>query len=160
MKSYLARTILPDERILYCTKKHYIIFLQPIIWTLATIAILVYPQQYIWVVAILFAFISVISWLNEWLQFAVSEYVVTTKRVLMREGFFLKHINDTRLSTIANVQVMQGVLGQLLNFGTIVIKSYGGMDDPFVEIANPNEFKIALEMQLNKLQELAGRDMG
>lgn len=153
MPNYIDQNLLPDEKVLYRTKKHYIIFFQPAVWTLATIAILFYPHPFVSAIAALFAVIMLFSWGNAWLNYTVSEYAVTTNRILMREGFFQKHVNETRIATIANVNIIQGPLGQVLNFGTVVIKTYGGDDDPFVEIPKPTEFKKQLEIQLNQLQK-------
>lgn len=169
MTNYIDQNILPDEKILYRTKKHYIIFFRPVVWTLATIAILFYPSHAFFqndttaalfylnhptqILGVLFAFIMLLSWANAWLIYSVSEYAVTTNRILMREGFFAKHINETRIATIANVNIVQGPVGQLLGFGTVVIKTFGGNDDPFIEIPNPLEFKKQLEIQLNQLQK-------
>ncbi len=149
--SYLDHNILPDEQILYRTKKHYIIFLSPVVWTCAAIFLLSVDNTYVNKAAYLFGLIALLAWLNQLLIYSVSEYAVTTKRIIMREGFFVRHVNETRIATISNVNIDQNVFGQILNFGAIIIKTYGGDDDPFTDIPRPFVFKRILEMQLDKI---------
>ena len=156
MPNYIDQNLLPDEKILYRTKKHYIIFFQPFVWTIASLCILLYPTAYLHLIAGLFAVVALFSWANAALIYWVSEYAITTNRVLMREGFFAKQVNETRIATIANVNVLQGPLGQILDFGTVVIKTFGGDDAPFMEIPKPLAFKKQLEIQLNQMQTKSG----
>lgn len=148
--SYVDEVLLPDEQILYRTKKHYIVFLLPFAWTCATIFLMTISNPYTMKVAYVFGIIALLSWANQYLNYMVSEFAVTTKRILMREGFFIKHVNETRIATIANVNVDQTIFGQVLNFGIIIIKTYGGNDDPFMDIPKPFAFKRVLELQLDK----------
>jgi uncharacterized membrane protein YdbT with pleckstrin-like domain len=149
--SYLDHNILPDEEILYRTRKHYILFLTPFLWTCATLFLFSQHNIYIDKAAYVFGIIAILAWLYQLLLYSVSEYAVTTKRILMREGFFVRHINETRIATISNVNIDQNIFGQILNYGTIIIKTYGGDDDPFMDIPKPFIFKRVLEIQLDKV---------
>ncbi len=149
--SYIDQSILPDEQILYRTKKHYIMFLPSALWTIGAIFLLLNSNPMVVKVSGLFAVIAAFYWIGAYLTYTVSEFAVTNKRILMREGFFLKHTNDTRLATISNVFVTQNPLGQILNYGVVVIKTYGGDEDPFRDIPLPFEFKKCLQIQLDKL---------
>jgi uncharacterized membrane protein YdbT with pleckstrin-like domain len=149
--SYIDDNILPDEKLLYRTRKHYVIFLQPALWTVAAVFFFVNSNDYIVKAGLVFAAIACVFWLTALLNYGFSEFAITDKRILMREGFFLKHINDTRMTTIANIEVNQNPLGQILNYGVLIIKTYGGSDDPFMDIPKPFEFKKVLQLQLDKL---------
>lgn len=142
--------LLADEAILYKTKKHFIIFFTPMIWTLAALIFLMIGQPLVNKVAFIPGLIALGSWLNEFLNYATSVFVITNKRVLMREGFFFKHSNEMRLATIANATVNQSLLGQFLNYGTVILYPFGGNADPFMQIAFPNEFQKELQQQLDK----------
>jgi uncharacterized membrane protein YdbT with pleckstrin-like domain len=149
--TYFEKSILPDEQILYRTKKHYIIFLNPFLWTCAAIFLFTLPNPFMLKISMVFGAIALFFWLVKLLDYSVSEYAVTTKRILMREGFFIRHINETRIATISNVNIDQNIFGQILNFGVIIIKTYGGDDDPFLDIPKPFLFKKVLETQLDKI---------
>lgn len=148
--SYIDNNTLPGEQILYRTKKHYIVFLQPLLWTLGAVILSLNGNPYVFKTGLVFTGIALFFWIVTFLNYSVSEFAVTNKRVMMREGFFIKHTNETRINTISNIGVDQNIFGQLLNYGVIIIKTYGGDDDPFMDIDNPFEFKKFLQAQLDK----------
>ena len=107
--SYIDRNLLPDEQIRFRTKKHLIIFFYPIVVTI----IALYAYQYMhtnfilttieWVVPLLaFLFVGTV-----WLEYVTSEFVVTNKRIIMREGFFYRHLTELRINTISQINVEQ-----------------------------------------------------
>jgi uncharacterized membrane protein YdbT with pleckstrin-like domain len=149
--SYMDNMLLPDEHILYRTKKHAIIFLSPILWTIITGFFFLNANSLIVDVAFLPGIIAILSWLNEGLTYITSEFAVTNKRVLMKEGFFFRHSNETRLTTVANVTVNQSLLAQILNYGTVFINTFGGDNDPFSQIQSPLLFKKAVQTQLDQM---------
>ncbi len=151
MKSLLNKSLLPDEKILFHTRKHWIIFAPPILLTLVAFIFLFYKNNLI-NIAFLIGIAAAVSWINQILLYITSEFAVTTKRIIMREGFFFKHTNEARLAAIANASVYQSLLGQILNYGTIEIQPFGGRADPFVLIAHPNAFQKHLQMQLDVIK--------
>ena len=151
--SYIDSNLLPDEQIIFRTKKHLIIFIYPV---LVTIFMMYAYVHYIeanpillklmwlpWLVVCLF-------WAYTALEYKFSEFAVTNKRVLMREGFFTRHINEMRLATVSQVNIEQGLIGQLLNYGTIIINAFGAFD-AFTVIANPSALQKAVNEQLDKI---------
>lgn len=148
---YIDRNLLADETILYRTKKHLIIFLTPLIITGICVFFFYNSNPYVVKIAVIPAIAAAISWANQLLEYFTSEFAVTNKRILMKEGFFFRHSNDTRLPTIATVSVNQSLLGQILNYGTVVINTYGGGTDPFTEIDAPFGFQKTLQEQIDKL---------
>lgn len=147
----IEANLLPDEQILYRTRKHYIIFFPPALLTLMTLIFLLNSNPFVVRVAFIPALAALVSWLNEWLDYITSEFAVTNKRIMMKEGFFTRHSNEARLTTITNISTTQSLIGQLLHFGTVIINTFGGMNDAFPEIPNPNEFQKQVQMQLDKL---------
>lgn len=154
----IDRNLLPDEKITFRTKKHMIIFFLPAIWTLFCFyasfymvedAILVRVVWVPWVMAAIF-------WLYVWIEYSFSEFAVTTKRVMMREGFFNKHTTELRISAIAQVNIDQGIFGQLFNFGTITINSFG-VGDTYTLIAKAVRFQQAVNLELDKLLTKSGQ---
>lgn len=150
--SYIDKNLLPDERILFRTRKHWIIFFLPIVWTFFAIPITSYMQanpiltrlSWIpWVLAFLF-------WAYLWLEYITSDFAITNKRVMMREGFFNRHANEMRLSAISQVNVDQSLLGQMLNYGTVSINAFGAYD-AYQLIANAFQFQKTVNVELDKL---------
>ena len=150
--SYIERNLLPDERMLFRTKKHLIIFFFPVVW----LVFCFYASQYMqhdailqklqwapWLVAVLFL-------ASVGLNYVFSEFAVTNKRVMMREGFFVRHSNELRLTTISQVNVDQNLIGQVLNYGTVSINAFGAFD-AYPLIDKPNIFQKTVNQQLDQL---------
>jgi uncharacterized membrane protein YdbT with pleckstrin-like domain len=151
MKNLIEKNLLPDEQIVYQTRKHFIIFFAPVIWTIATIILLFNSNPLIVKVALAPGIVAALAWLNQWLDYITSVFVVTNKRVMMKEGFFTRHANELRLATVSNMTVNQSLLGQLLDYGIVVINPFGGNNDIFRDIAHPFEFQKQTQTQLDKV---------
>lgn len=146
--SYIEKNLLDGEQIIYRTKKHFIIFLVPVILTIMTVFFYTNPilAQIAWIAGLA----TLISWANQALTYVTSEYVITNKRLMMKEGFFFRRANEMRLTTITNVAITQSLLGQLLNYGSLIINSFGGVDDVFSLIDHPFAFQKQVQAQLDK----------
>lgn len=148
--SYIDRNLLPDERILFRTKKHLIIFFIPAVMA----AFSVYASAYMASDSIL-TILQWAPWLvtglvtaNVALNYWTSEFAVTNKRLMMREGFFVRHSNELRLTTISQVNVDQSLIGQILNYGTISINAFGAFDR-YNMIDQPFKFQQMVNQQLD-----------
>ena len=149
--SSIEKNLLPDEQIVYRTKKHWIIFFGPAAWVIAAIFFALNPNPWVVKAAIAPALAAIILGLGKWLNYATSDFVVTTKRIMMTEGFFTRHTNELRLATVSNMNVNQSLVGQFLDYGTVIISPFGGREDIFTEIAHPFLFQRQTQMQLDKV---------
>lgn len=151
--SYIDKNLLPDERILFRTKKHLILFFFPAIWTVFAFyasnymrsdVVILYKLAWLpWLLAFIF-------WGYAWLEYTFSEFAVTNKRVMMREGFFYRHTNEMRIATISQVNVDQNLLGVMLNFGTVSLNAFGAFD-AYTLIDKPSQFQKTVNEQLDTL---------
>jgi len=78
--------------------------------------------------------------------FAMAEFKVTAKRIVGNPGLLRRAI-DVPLRKVEKVSVEQGPLGRQLDYGTVVVKSKGGLTQRFPLIASPAEFRDAIEEQ-------------
>lgn len=147
----IEKNLLPDEQIIYRTKKHWIIFFAPAAWVVAAIFFSLNGNP--WVVKAAFAplLAALILGSGKWLDYITSDFVLTNKRIMMKEGFFTRHTNELRLSTVSNMNVNQSLIGQFFDYGTVIISPFGGREDIFTEIAHPFEFQKQTQMQLDKI---------
>lgn len=150
--SYLDKNLLPGEKVLFRTKKHLIIFAYPVFWSLFCMVVSYYVYSDPLVNKLLWAFwlVALILWLYIWLEYTTSEFVVTDKRVMMKEGFFNRHTNEMRISTISQVNVDQTILGQILNYGMVSINAFGAFDS-FTVISRPFLFQKVINEQVDKI---------
>ena len=149
--SSIEKNLLPDEQILYRTRKHWIIFFAPTAWVIAAIFFAFNSNPWVVMAAIAPAAAALITGFGKWLEYITSDFVLTNKRVMMKEGFFTRHTNELRLATVSNMNVNQSLLGQLFNYGTVIISPFGGREDIFTEIAHPFEFQKQVQAQLDKV---------
>lgn len=149
--TYLDKNLINGEEIIYRTRKHFIIFLPPVILTVMMVIFLLSSNPYVRMLAFLPAIGAIFSWINEFLDYMTSEFAVTTKRIMMKEGFFVRHTNEARLTTLTNINTNQSLLGQLLNYGTVNINTFGGINDAFPEIPAPVTFQKHVQEQLDKI---------
>jgi uncharacterized membrane protein YdbT with pleckstrin-like domain len=150
--SYIDKNLITDERILFRTKKHIIVFFYPVVLTIFSFFASDYMQSNLVLAKFQWApwLVTLIFWLYVWLEYATSEYAVTNKRVMMREGFFHRHANEMRLSAISQVTVDQSLVGQLLNYGVVTINAFGAFDS-FSKISHPAAFQKYVNEQGDKV---------
>ena len=150
--SYIDRNLLPDERILFRTRKHIIIFLFPLLFLIFSIYAGVYIRSNPILVRLEWApwLVTAIWWAAVGIEYTTSEFAVTNKRLMMREGFFYRHALEMRLATISQVNIVQSLLGQLLDYGAIMINAFGA-NDSFSYIGKPYLFQKYVNEELDKL---------
>lgn len=150
--SYIDRNLLPGEQIVFRTRKSLIVFFFPVVWTLFSIFASDYMQANPMLIKIAFLpwLLALIFWCYVWLNYITSEFVVTNKRIMMREGFFYRHSNEMRLATISQVNVDQSLLGQILNYGIVSVNAFG-VSDVYPMLAHPFAFQKYVNEQLDKV---------
>lgn len=90
-----------------------------------------------------------------YIRFKSIEMAVTTKRVIVKHGFIRRNTIEINLSKIESLQVEQGVLGRIFNFGTIVVAGTGASHAPIAGIADPMAFRKAfVEAQDGAVREV------
>jgi uncharacterized membrane protein YdbT with pleckstrin-like domain len=149
--SYIDKNLLPDETIVFRTKKHTMIFFVPVLCLIAAYFVTVYMQQNPVLVKVIWMpwVLALIFWAQVGLSYFASDYAVTNKRVMMREGFFVRHATELRLNTISQVHVNQSLLGQVLNYGEVAINAFGASDS-FTMVSHPYDFQKCINEQLEK----------
>jgi uncharacterized membrane protein YdbT with pleckstrin-like domain len=160
--NYLQKTLLQDEKILYYTGPHIIIFFPAILWVVVSLVFFSAANFFIaiklfgisipgllgnvsLVIALLYGFISYITYIS-------SEYGITNKRVLMKIGFIRRNSLEIILHKIESIYVQQSILGRILNYGTIVIAGTGGSKDPFPYIPDPLVFRRKVQEQIENME--------
>jgi uncharacterized membrane protein YdbT with pleckstrin-like domain len=150
--SYIDKNLLQDERIQFRTKKHLIIFFFPVVWLIFSIYATDYMRSNPFLIKLAWVpwLLALIFWGYVWLEYVTSEFAVTNKRVMMREGFFNRHANEVRLSAISQVTIDQSLIGQLLNYGVVSINAFGAFDT-YTMIDKPFAFQKNVNEELDKV---------
>ncbi|MCD6450107.1 MAG: PH domain-containing protein [Thermotogaceae bacterium] len=86
-----------------------------------------------------------------------SEYTITNKRIVSRYGIFSRKLAETTLDRITDISLRQGLLGMLLNYGTVKVNTAGSTkyEIVFEGVADPKQVialirKVSEEYKNNK----------
>lgn len=160
MMNNFEEKLLTNEKIIYSTAPHWLIFSQSmVIFALALIffiygsrldanlpSILGVPLNTLaTLVVLIFGFLS---FMKTYIQYRTSEYKITNKRIIMKTGWANQHSLELFLDKIESIFVTQNLLGGILNYGNIVIVGTGGTQDNFYMLKNPLEFRRNVEQQI------------
>ena len=125
MRKYIADTLIEGEKVTYEAKLHWVIFL---------------------------SFRSLFTlMLHPLIERISSEFAVTNKRVIWKQGILRMTTGEMNLGKIENVQVHQNIIGRMLDYGTVVLVGTGGTHEPFDLISAPLLFRKAILQQQDGL---------
>lgn len=119
MGKYVNKHLIKNESVIFETRYHWIIFLT--LRSLLTLTILPLIQR------------------------ALSEFVITNRRIIIKTGFISRSTFEMNLSKIESVNVDQSVAGRILQYGSITIIGTGGTKETFHDIASPLTFRKAFQ---------------
>jgi len=141
--SYVESQLLPGEQVRYRAHLHRIAFLPAYALAGLTIllAILALAVSELWFVVIPLAVVTLGLMLVAFITYRSSEFAVTDRRVIIKVGWIKRRTLETMLGKVEAVGVEQGLLGRMLNFGTITVTGTGGTQEQFQRIAAPLEFR-------------------
>lgn len=144
--SYIEKNLLNGESILYRAKLHWVVFLWPVIWFIV-------GMIFIASFGALFLLIAIVTGLVSFLSYTTSEFGITNKRVIVKVGFIRRNSLEVLLNKVEGIQVNQGILGRILDFGSITVSGTGGTKDPFHKINAPLEFRKRVQEQIAIVQD-------
>ncbi|MEH0020997.1 MAG: PH domain-containing protein [Desulfobacter sp.] len=150
--SYIEKNLMNGENIVYRTKLHWIAFIWPVIWIF--FAIIFYSSgSDVAPIGTLFILIAILTGIPALINFITSEFGITNKRVIVKVGFIRRNSVEVLLNKVEGIQVIQGILGRILGFGSIIVSGTGGTKDPFHKIDAPLEFRKKIQEQISTVQD-------
>jgi uncharacterized membrane protein YdbT with pleckstrin-like domain len=167
--SYVNDNLMPNEKVQYTASVHPAIFLPSIISFLITLAFFIYglsnmgtvnqigspstqinPISTIMLCVTIFLFpYTILVFLQALIVISTTEFAVTNRRVIAKTGFIRRHTLEMLLSKIESVSVRQGILGRMINFGTVTVIGTGGTRESFSAIIDP----IGVRKNINQIIE-------
>lgn len=128
MSSYVEDALVKDERVVHTG--HISLWA---LWHLVVAGIVLLPAFGVGLIFLVIAYV----------RYKSVELAVTTKRIIVKHGFIRRQTIEINLNKAESIQVDQGVLGRLFNFGTLVISGTGTSHAPLTGIAEPMAFRKA-----------------
>lgn len=144
--SYVERHLLTDERVVFRTGPHPLVFAGALLWLLPAIGCL-FLGPWMWV-GLVFLATAVVHFISVWVPWANTEYAVTNMRVVMKSGVLQTRTSETLLTKVESVDVQQGLLGRMFNYGSVILHGTGGTRDPFLRIFDPFTFRKHVQEQI------------
>jgi uncharacterized membrane protein YdbT with pleckstrin-like domain len=145
--NYIDKILLSDEKLIYRSHPHWIIFFRPVISLLLAIC------AFYWgliLMADLAGLITLLSCLSALMVYYTSEFGITNQRVIIKLGFIRRYSFENALNRIESVEVEQSILGRLLDYGTIRIRGVGGSAELFPAVPNPLLFRHKVQTQIER----------
>jgi len=128
MTSYVEGALVKDERIVYVGHVS--------LWSLWLLILLGF--------ALLIVFgLGLVLWLVAYIKYKSTELAITNKRVIAKFGFISRRTIEININKVESIQVDQGIVGRILDFGTLVISGAGNPQAPIPGISNPMGFRKA-----------------
>ena len=160
--TYLQRTLLKKENILFETRPHWMVFasavllflLGCVIWSiLAHFQLSRDPNGQLsimmWIVWLCYA-AAVIQWIRMWIFHHFSDYGITNKRAVMKAGWIARDTYETFLERVEGTRVDQSILGRLFGYGTLVVIGTGGTRDAFAYVPSVLSFRHKLQQAMEQ----------
>jgi len=140
MSSYVEKALVEGERIMYLGRIS--------LWSM-------FPQIFFGVL-LTPIIVGLFLLVPAWIKYRSTELAVTNKRVIAKFGFISRSTIELNVVKIESVQVEQGVIGRLFDFGSIIVAGGGNPFERLPGIANPLGFRRAfLEAQEQSLARKA-----
>ncbi len=79
-----------------------------------------------------------------WIQRVTTEIVVTDRRIIHKVGWMSRRTQEINITKVETVDVQQGIVGRILDFGTVGIKGVGGSWEPLQKIDAPLALRNAI----------------
>jgi len=133
MSSYIEAALVKDEKVVHIG--HISLWS---LWHLLAAGVVLLPAFGIGLIFLVIAYV----------RYKSVELAVTTKRLIVKHGFVRRQTVEINLNRVESIQVEQGLLGRLFNFGTLIVSGTGTSHAPLTGIAEPMGFRKAfIEVQ-------------
>jgi uncharacterized membrane protein YdbT with pleckstrin-like domain len=153
--SYVERSLIPGEQVLYQTGLHWIVFVWPVFFA-GIFGLVGLPLVFVRDGGIagftLLVFAGLLVWLGYLIRKA-TEMAVTNKRVVIKTGLLSRRTFELLLSKVESIGVEEGMLGRMLGYGSVVVRGTGGTPEPFKNITAPLEFRRQVQQRVEEREQ-------
>ncbi len=90
-------------------------------------------------------FLGLLSFAQKMIIKATTEIAITSKRIVLKRGLVARHIGEISVDRVEGVNVLQGILGRIFNYGRLAVRGMGVGEVIFPPIDDPITFRKAIE---------------
>lgn len=142
---YVENNLMNGESVIYRAKLHWIIFTLPVFFFLLSLIFFINGNAGFGGFII---FIAILTGLVAFINLKTSEFVVTTKRVIVKTGLIRRDSFEVLLNKVESIGIDQSILGRIFGYGTAVVNGTGGKESYLSKISAPLEFRKHVQEQI------------
>lgn len=161
---YIENLMGRNERVVFCTRQHWIqlaslgfvdlVFIGVLIGLGIAASLSLAPGWGI-AVALIIALVPLGHFVRHLAWWWNERYIVTNRRVIQVEGFLDKHVIDSSLEKVNDVVLRQAAIGRLLDYGDIEILTGSEIGvNQLTRIHHPIRFKTEMLNQKESMGEI------
>ena len=139
---YVDKNLMTGEKIVHRAKLHWVRYGWACFWLVLS---LFAKEEGRWPFVLVGVTLAVLAFLDVF----SSEFVVTNKRVYLKQGILRRRSIELLLSKIESMQVEQGILGRIMGYGSIAPGGSGGTKQAFKAVAKPLAFRQRVNEQID-----------
>jgi hypothetical protein len=152
---YVDANLLPNEQVVYRAHLHWFYFLRPLLWF--AFAFFLFRTGISMngserdaglgaiILGVLVVFVGIFSAISHAITYKTSEFAVTNRRVIMKQGFIRRKTMELMLGKVDSLAVDQGIVGRIFGFGTVRV-AVATEKQSFSFLANPLEFRRQVQL--------------
>lgn len=163
--SYISKTLVPGEKVVYTTRLHWIVMVGHIFGAVVLWALGGYVLWYAYAHAQMEAtsrhvaayggaallVCGLIVLLAGSIRRNATEMAVTTRRVVVKTGIGSRRTIEMLLNKVETIEVAEPGMGRVLGYGSITMIGTGGTSEQFHRITKPLVFRNEVQQQIEKL---------
>jgi hypothetical protein len=163
--SYISKTLVPGEKVVYTTRLHWIvmaghIFVAVVLWALGGYVLwydYAHPQMetssrhvagYGGAALLVCGLIVLLAGS---VRRNATEMAVTTRRLVVKTGLTSRRTIEMLLNKVETIEVSEPGMGRLLGYGSITMIGTGGTSEQFHKISQPLLFRNEVQQQIERL---------
>lgn len=163
--SYITKTLVPGEKVVYQTRLHWIVMVGHIIGALILWGLGGYVLWYDYAhpamdtnnrhvagyggAALLVCGLIVLFAGS--IRRNATEMAVTTRRVVIKTGLASRRTIEMLLNKVETIEVTEPGMGRMLGYGSITMIGTGGTSEQFHKMAKPLLFRNEVQQQIERL---------
>jgi uncharacterized membrane protein YdbT with pleckstrin-like domain len=145
--SYIDSNLLAGEQVVFRTRLHWLLFFWPVLF----VVVVLFPAAWLLASGSWSSYawaplgVGLLILLPAFIKRQSSDFAVTNKRIMMKEGVFHTRSTEVLLGKVEAIAVDQSLLGRIFGYGNIVVTGTGGTRETFSHIQAPLEFRRAVQ---------------
>ena len=143
----------------YETTLHWIVFIHPILWLAASVAVWLVlgrgdaadmTHTAAEIIAGVFLAVAIVEFGVHYLRRVSTRFTLTNRRLTMSTGLFQKRSLELMLPKIESIVVDEPFWGRVLRYGTVIVGGTGGTKESFPLVAHPQQLRNRVQDQLQR----------